>query len=116
MALSGDYNRKVIFKAPTTIKNDEGGEEVTYPDNTVETWAKIKRTNQVRALEANSTALINSDIVTIRYTEGRLAIEEDWLVSYNGVDHVIQSINPESKTEIVFIVKGKVGSVAILES
>lgn len=110
MALSGDYNRKVIFKSPTTIKNDEGGEEVTYSD-TITTWAKIKRTNQVRALEANSTALINSDVVTIRYADDRLAIVEDWLVNYNSVDHVIQSIDPTSKKEIVFIVKGKVGSI-----
>ena len=106
MALSGDYNRKVIFKSPTITQNDEGGEETTYEEE-ITTWAKVKRTNQFRALEAGSAALIDSDTLTIRNSNDRASINKDWLVNYDGKDHVIHSINSENKREIVFIVKAK---------
>jgi SPP1 family predicted phage head-tail adaptor len=106
MAITGDYNRRVTFKQPATTVNDEGGPETTYT-TAFETWAKIKRTNQVRALEANAIALIDSDTLSVRYAANRLAITKDWLVNYDSKDHVIHSINSESKADVVFIVKAK---------
>lgn len=106
MANAGDYNRKVVFKAPTITQNNQGGEKTTYEDQ-ITTWAKIKRTNQFRALEAGSAALIDSDTLIVRNSLDREAINKDWLVNYDNKDHVIHSINSENKTEIVFIVKAK---------
>lgn len=103
---TGQYDRKVTFRKPTTIVNGEGGQETSYADELVNVPAKIKRTNQFRALEANATALINSDVVTIRNASNRDQINQDWLVSYDSEDHIIHSID-RSKTEVVLIVKGK---------
>lgn len=112
--VSGDYNRKVLFKVPTVTQNDEAGEVTTYADG-IETWAKIKRNNQYRALEAGSDALIDSDTVTIRNAANRQDINKDWLMNYDGKDHVIHSIDRETeKTEIRFIVKAK--DVPVTES
>jgi hypothetical protein len=69
--------------------------------------AKIKRNNQVRTLEANATALINSDTVTIRNASNRAQITKDWLVNYDSKDHVIHSIDDSSVTDVVFITKAK---------
>jgi SPP1 family predicted phage head-tail adaptor len=106
MAITGEYNRRVIFKEPTITVNDEAGQEVSYA-TAFTTWGKIKRTNQFRALEANVTTLIDSDTLTVRYAANRLEVDKDWLVNYDGKDHVIHSINSESKKEVVFIVKAK---------
>lgn len=107
MALSGDYNRKVTFKQPEITQNDQGGESTTY-EEFLTTWAKIKRNNQYRALEAGSATLIDSDTVKIRKAANREAINLDWLVNYDGKDHVIHSIDSETEiTEIWFIVKAK---------
>lgn len=111
MTGTGDYNRKVIFKEPAFSQNDEGGEETTYPTETLGTWANIKRTNQVRALEAGATALINSDVLKIRLAADRLLINENWIVVYDGKEHLIHSIDASSKVEIVFIVKAKTAEV-----
>lgn len=103
---SGQYNRKVIFKKPTTTVNDEGGQSAAYA-NELTVWAKIKRNNQVRALEANATALINSDTLIIRNADDRPQINKNWLVNYDSKDHVIHSIDDSNVTEVLFIVKAK---------
>jgi hypothetical protein len=102
-----NYNRKVIFKAPVVTPDDQGGRDVTYPANTLETWADIKRTNQYRALEANATALIDSDVLTIRYADGRELLGKDHIVVYDSKEHVIHSIKVIGRKEIEFIVKAK---------
>lgn len=113
MALAGDYNRKVVFKSPVINTNNQGGEETDYQEEFT-TWAKIKRTNQFRALEAGSSSLIDSDTVVIRSSTDRQTINKDWLLNYDSKDHVIHSINGENKKEIVLIVKAK--DVPVIES
>ena len=106
MVITGELNRKVNFKKPTESVNDEGGRENTYVAELTSIPAKIKRNNQLRALEAGAVALINSDTVTIRNAENRDQITKDWLVTYSGKDHVIHSINAD-EVQVVFIVKAK---------
>lgn len=106
MALTGELNRKVNFKKPTQSVNDEAGIENTYVAELTSIPAKIKRNNQLRALEAGATVLINSDTVTIRNANNRDQINKDWLVTYDSKDHVIHSIDAKPE-EIKFIVKAK---------
>ncbi len=106
MVITGELNRKVNFKKPTESTNDEGGRENTYVAELTSIPAKIKRNNQLRALEASATVLINSDTVTIRNAANRDQIDKDWLVTYDSKDHVIHSIN-QDEVQVVFIVKAK---------
>ena len=106
MVITGELNRKVHFKKPTEAVNDEGGIENTYVAELSSIPAKIKRNNQLRALEAGATVLINSDTVTIRNATNRDQITKEWLVTYNSKDHVIHSINAD-EVQVVFIVKAK---------
>jgi SPP1 family predicted phage head-tail adaptor len=106
MALSGELNRKVNFKKPTESINDEGGRENTYVAELTSIPAKIKRNNQLRALEAGAVALINSDTVTIRNSANRDQITKEWLVTYDSKDHVIHSMDREDE-QVKFIVKAK---------
>ncbi len=107
MSIAGELKRKVNFKKPTQSTNSEGGIERTYAAELTSIPAKIKRNNQLRALEAGATVLINSDTVTIRNAANRAQITKDWLVNYNSIDHVIHSIDSSSVTDVVFIVKAK---------
>jgi head-tail adaptor len=106
MALAGELNKKVYFKKPTQTVNDEGGIESTYVAELSSIPAKIKRNNQIRAFEAASEALINSDTVTVRNAANRDQINKDWLVTYDSKDHVIHSISATDE-DVVFIVKQK---------
>ena len=106
MVMTGELNRKVFFKKPTTTVNDEGGQEKTYVAELSSIPAKIKRNNQLRALEAGATVLINSDTVTIRNANNRDQIDKDWLVTYDSKDHVIHSIDA-TDAQVKFIVKAK---------
>jgi SPP1 family predicted phage head-tail adaptor len=106
MVITGELNRKVHFKKPTTTQNDQGGVENTYVAELSSIPAKIKRNNQLRALEAGAIVLINSDTVTIRNSTNRDQITKEWLVTYDSKDHVIHSMDREDE-QVKFIVKAK---------
>lgn len=106
---SGMFNKRVVFKQPIETKNNEGGREIAYPTSTITTWAYVKPINQVRALEADSTALIGSMKVGVRYRANTAVITKDWLLVIDGVEHVLHSherVNYE-KDVIEFIAKSK---------
>lgn len=107
MALAGRLQHQVTFKAPVVAQNEEGGPEVSYPVETFIAWAQVVRVNQFRALEANATALIDSDRFTIRWSLDRERIKKDWQMLHEGREYVIHSIEVEKGKEIRILAKAK---------
>lgn len=100
---AGELKRTVILRQPVSVRNSEGGKETSYNDAIV-CRAKVEKSN-LRSDEGRraetAPVLLNTDNVWIRYAADRAAIAKDWLVKYDGVDHIIHSI--ESDAEIGFI-------------
>jgi head-tail adaptor len=110
MAISaGDLKRSVTLRQPTATRNAEGGKEITYTDAAT-VRAKIQKSNLKS--DAGRTgeiapALLNTDIITMRYAAGRVPTK-DWLVMYDGDEHVIHSIEVIGEREFIkLIVKAR---------
>jgi SPP1 family predicted phage head-tail adaptor len=95
---SGDLRHKVVFKQPSSLKNDEGGKEITHAD-AITTWARVEKFNQYRKTETNATTLTGALDFYIRYSTDRQAITKDWLIRYNGKDYTIHKIEPIDQKE-----------------
>jgi SPP1 family predicted phage head-tail adaptor len=103
---AGQLKETVILREPVSIRNSEGGKETTYTD-AITCRAKVEQTNAQRALEV-APVLLNTLSVWIRKSTARTAVSTDWLVKYNGVDHVIHSIETDNEF-IKLIIKAKNG-------
>lgn len=108
---SGDFDKRVTFKSPTKVKNNEGGTDITHTVSFT-TWAAERSIDQKRVMEAGNTALLDTRFFYIRYAESRKVIDKDWLVSIDGVDYTLHS-KPEVKESglkvFEIIAKGKHG-------
>lgn len=105
MVVAGELKRKVVLKQPTESRNTEGGKETTYT-SLPQVRAKIERTN-LRLMEV-APVLLNTDTVTIRYSDAVKDVNINWLVNYDSKDHVIHQRNYlglEEKEWIELIVK-----------
>lgn len=88
---SGELRHIVVFKQPSSLKNNEGGKEKTYiPSFT--TFAAIKKFNQYRKTEAQATVLTGALDFFIRHSTDRELITKDWLINYKGADYTIHEI------------------------
>ena len=87
---SGDFNKRISFKQPAKVKNNEGG---TEKDFTVAftTWAAERKVDQKRVFESGGSDLLDTRFLYIRYAESRKVIDKDWLVNIDGVDYTIHS-------------------------
>ena len=106
---AGELKRTVVFKSPVSTRNSQGGKETTFTE-AGSAKAKIEATNQ-RMIEV-APVLLNTDTVHVRYSLERAAITKDWLVAYDGLDHVIHSVErtgAERNDFIRLIVKAKGG-------
>lgn len=90
---SGDLNRKVVFKQPTSSLNDQKEKTLTYSD-AFTTFAAVKKFNKNRTTEAHATALIGSLDFYVRSNTDRQAVTEEWLIGLDGKDYVIHEIEP----------------------
>lgn len=107
---SGLLKQRVEFFEPTTTVNDQGGKDKTY-SVAISTRAYVTATDDFRAQMANATALVGTVRVFIRFRASALLIRKDWLIRYNGKDHVIHSIGSaegeDKKTYLEFLAKSK---------
>lgn len=94
---SGDLKHKIALKEPTVTKNDEGGQEFSYPSNTIVTFAAIKSIRRYRTSEAEATAIIGIKEFFIRWTKGREAINKNWLLVWDAKEYVIHEVDPDDK-------------------
>jgi head-tail adaptor len=103
---AGDLRRSVTLREPTITRNSEGGKEITYTD-ALTARAKIEKSNlKSDAFRTGSIApaLLNTDIITMRYATARAAITKDWMVNYDGGDHVIHSIEVIGEKEFIKLI------------
>lgn len=103
---AGDLKHNVVFKEPTSSLNDEGGQEVSHAAE-ITTRAAVFPISEHRITEANVTTLIGAKDFYVRYSVSRSAINKDWLLTYNGEDYTIHSIDniDEEKEFIRFTAK-----------
>lgn len=88
---SGDIITPITFKSPTVTVNDEGGRDHSY-SAAINTKAKVQGVRQSRG---DDPATISSEKkFTIRYRAEADIITKDWLITYNGKDYTIHSIEP----------------------
>jgi head-tail adaptor len=103
---AGELRRVVTLRQPTNTRNAEGGKEITYTD-AVTARAKIEKSNlKSDAFRTGSIApaLLNTDIITMRYATDRAAITKDWLVNYDSADHVVHSIEVIGEREFIKLI------------
>jgi len=104
---AGELKRTVSFKKPTSSRNSQGSKQSVFTGQFT-ARAKIEGTNM--RVQEIAPALLNTDTVYIRYSEDRTAIKTDWLLAYDGMDHIIHSvefIGAERNQFIKLIVKAK---------
>lgn len=97
---SGDIKHRIVLKQPTTTVNNEAGRELTYPTNTIETFAAIKDVRQYRTEEGSAVTILNVKEFFIRWTEDREVVNKDWLLVYdsrNYTIHEVSNLNNEKK-------------------
>ena len=88
---SGELKHKIVFKQPSSLKNDEGGIRKTYT-TFLETWAKVDRFNQYRTTEAEAAVLIGALDFYVRHSTDREQITKDFLINYRNQDYTIHKI------------------------
>jgi SPP1 family predicted phage head-tail adaptor len=105
---AGMINKPVVFKQPSSLKNDEGGIEKTFTD-AIETRAFVDRFNQYRTTEAEAVTLIGALDFYVRWAASREAITKEWLINYKGQDYTIHKIEHLDQREkfIRFTAKAK---------
>ena len=96
---AGAFTKSIVLKAPTTTRNSEGGRELTFPTNTIQTWARVDEINSQRVMEAGATALIGTKIFYFRYAERMLNVTKDWILVYNGKNYTISNIEQVDEKE-----------------
>jgi SPP1 family predicted phage head-tail adaptor len=106
---SGDLRHKVVFKQPSSLKNDEGGKAITHVD-AITTWAKVDKFNQYRKTESNATVLTGALDFYIRHSIERESIAKDWLIRYNGKDYTIHEIERIDQKEVFIRFTAKANS------
>lgn len=87
---AGQFRRTVGFQEPTDARNSEGGKERAFAF-AFNCMAKIQENSNSRSADI-TPVLLNTDTVFIRYSVARSAIGKDWQVTYDGLTHVIHSI------------------------
>lgn len=92
MARLSEIRVPAIFKPNVEAVNDEGGEEQTHIAG-LETFVAVKRISQSRAIEAGIDSLIEADLVEVRNLDLE-GLNKDWIIEYDGKDHIIHSIDP----------------------
>lgn len=87
---AGLLKRNVVLKSPVNSRNAEQAKVRTYTTVT-SARAAIKQTNKFVS-GGIEPVLLNTDDVIIRYAASRAGITDEWLVEYDGKDHVIHSV------------------------
>jgi head-tail adaptor len=103
---SGELKRNVVLKNPVDARNGEGAKVRTFEPVTT---ARAKVTgNNGKYFGDVEPVLLNTETVIFRYSTTRSAITDEWMLEYNGADHVIHSIEflgPERKDFIKVVCK-----------
>lgn len=105
---SGELKHKVVFKQPTSSLNDEGGNEVSYPSNTITTWALVRNFNQNRSQDPAGASLVGALDFFIRYSQTNDTITKDWLLVYGGDEYTIHRIEPLDQQKNFILITAKV--------
>jgi head-tail adaptor len=92
---AGELKRRITIKQPTDGRNTQGGKERTF--TTLEAGVKARITpSKLRSDSGRSNeiapVLLNTDVIVFRYSVPRSVIAKDYLINYDGRDHVIQDI------------------------
>jgi SPP1 family predicted phage head-tail adaptor len=87
---NGEFKKKVIFKKPSTVRNNEGGIEKGFTDEIL-TWAAERKIDARRVMEAGGTAQADTRLLYVKYAAGRDAINNTWLLEIDGMEHTITS-------------------------
>lgn len=95
---AGQLNQKVVLKVPSHTR--DGGEKLTTYASLPAVKAAIERVSQQRAIET-APVLIDSEKVHVRYSSITRDIKKDWLVTYNGKDHTIHTIEVLGHNEFI---------------
>lgn len=102
---AGELNKPVVFKRPTSSRT--AGGELTRTYTAIDSVrARVTKKSQSRAYEV-APAILNTDEVVVRYSSQTKDIDKDWLVTYDGKDHVIHTVDPSKyKNQFIeFLVK-----------
>jgi SPP1 family predicted phage head-tail adaptor len=99
---SGDLKHKVVFKQPVSSLNDEQGIELSYPTDTIITWAAVRNIDVRRLTEASQTILADSKDFYVRWSSANEGITKDWLLVYKGDNYTISETEPINE-EMKFI-------------
>ena len=89
MPHAGQLKRNITLKQPVESRDAQGGKVKTFQDVTE---ARAKITGVTKRVSEIEPALLNADDVIFRYSTTRSAVTKDWIVNYDGLDHVIHSV------------------------
>jgi head-tail adaptor len=107
---SGQLIRRVTFRKPTAVQNDEGGSELSYEDEIV-TYANVQELNQFRSSQLG-LSLVDAKEFFIRWSSERDQIAVDWTIVFNSLTWVIHSIDNVDLKERFIRVTAKSSGVA----